>query len=174
MTELLNTLDVLARLESDLNRVYDRRTITNWTCRADNPLPLAFKGTRGQGNKYDYDEVLAWLMEEDARQALQRRNPDEEIDYHTARTIEQRERAKQKIIETGVMEGKYGEIQRMQAAAEDLGRQAVQELLNIAPRLSPKLATIADEVEIDQLLQTEIRAICNKIAAFRPSINAAE
>ncbi len=63
--------------------------------------------------------------------------------------------------------GDLGVVAEMEKAAADLGYQAVQMLLNIPSRLAPKLAEISDEIEIDHLLQQEIRAACNAIAKLQ-------
>ncbi len=164
--DLLNTLALVARLHEDQGREYDRHTITAWTRRENNPLPLAYQGRPGQSNKYDYAEVLAWLEQEDAR--VDARSSDiDEMDWHLARTVEQREKAKQAQMATLARAGDLGVVAEMEKAAADLGYQAVQMLLNIPARLAPKLAELSDEIEIDHLLQQEIRAACNAIAKLQ-------
>ncbi len=164
--DLLNTLALVARLREDLGREYDRHTITAWTRREKSPLPLAYQGRPGQSNKYEYAEVRAWLEQEDARVDAQTSDIDE-MDWHLARTVEQREKAKQAQMVTLARAGDLGVVSEMEKAAADLGYQAVQMLLNIPSRLAPKLAEISDEIEIDHLLQQEIRAACNTIAQLQ-------
>lgn len=168
--DLLNTLALVALLRENLGREYDRHTITAWTRREKDPLPLAYQGRPGQSNKYNYDEVLSWLEHEDARvdARIDAQSSDiDEMDWYLARTVEQREKAKQAQMITLSRAGDLGVVSEMEKTAADLGYQAVQMLLNIPSRLAPKLAELSDEIEIDHLLQQEIRAICNTIAKLR-------
>lgn len=165
---LLTTNQLIDQIEEEFGLTYDRNTITAWTRREDDPLPVAYKGRPGQGHKYDWLAFLDWFDRETSRQEEAASGSLDAIDYHEARTIDMRERAKRSIIETHAVAGTYGEIKAMERAAEDLARKAVQQLLNIAPRLAPRLAELEDEVAIDDLLQREIRLVCNAIATYSP------
>lgn len=167
--DLLTTNQLLARIEEELGYVFDRETIVSWARRQSDPLPLAYRGRPGQSHKYDWLTFLSWFEAECERQDRVRGSADiNTLDYHDARTIEMRERAKRSIIETNRQAGELGEVARMEAAAEDLARQAVTKLLAIPARLAPLLAAESDETRCDTLLQNELRAICNEIAAAKP------
>lgn len=167
---LLTTKEVLARMESDLGIILHPSTIRSWISRPADPLPVAYRGRNGQAHRFDWLAVLAWYEAEIERTAQIGSQSDaaadsdiNTLDWHSARTISARERAKQDILETRRLEGKYGEITAMEQAAEDWARQAVNALMSISSRVAPRLVAIADELEIDRILDAEIRAVCTQI-----------
>lgn len=167
--DLFTTNQLIDRIDQELGYVFDRVTITSWTRRDEDPLPLAYKGRPGQGHKYSWIEFLTWFERECDRQNRIRAPSDiDAVDYHEARTIDMRERAKRSIIETELQAGNLGEIARMQAVAEDLARQAVNQLVAISARVAPLLAVEDDATKIDEILQREIRNVSNQIARARP------
>jgi hypothetical protein len=61
----------------------------------------------------------------------------------------------------------------MERLAEDSARQATQALLALPSKLAPRLAGMSDELEIDRLLDTELRAVCQALeAATRRALTA--
>ena len=81
-------------------------------------------------------------------------------------------RPKKDIIETRRLEGKYADVAAMERTAEDRARQAVNLLRAIPSRLAPILVG-KEELEIDRLLDEEIRRVCAAIEqAARTGIDA--
>lgn len=167
-TDILKTQDLIQRIEDELGLVFDRNTITAWTRREEDPLPVAYKGKAGQAHRYDWLEFLSWYEREVERTEARTISDIDSIDFHEARTIDMRERAKRSIIETQREAGALGDVSAMEAAGEDLARQAVNMLLAIPARLAPQLAAMSDETAVDELLQREIRQVCNLIANTQP------
>lgn len=166
--DLLKTQELIARIEDELGLVFDRNTITAWTRRDEDPLPVAYKGKAGQAHRYDWNDFLAWYDRETDRTEARTVSDIDSIDFHEARTIDMRERAKRSIIETEREAGTLGDVRAMESAGEDLARQAVNMLLAIPARMAPQLAAMNDETAIDKLLQDEIRQVCNVIANTNP------
>lgn len=164
--QLLKTTELQARIELELGLVIDASTIRYWVGRDEHPLPVAYRGKTGQSHKFAWTDFLAWYLEEQERSPLHSSASEDDIDqldWHSARTISARERAKKDIIETRRLEGRYGEITAMEQAAEDRARQAVNRLMTLPSRLAPRLALMTDELEIDRLLDSELRALCGEI-----------
>lgn len=166
--DLLKTQDLITRIEDEFGLIFDRNTITAWTRREDDPLPVAYKGKAGQAHRFDWNDFLAWYDRETDRTEARTISDIDSIDFHEARTIDMRERAKRSIIETEREAGSLGDVDAMEAAGEDLARQAVNMLLAIPARLAPRLAAMSDETAVDELLQREIRQVCNVIANTKP------
>lgn len=163
---LLKTTDLQARIELELGLIIDPSTIRAWIARDEHPLPVAYKGKNGQSHKFQWADFLAWYLEEQERAPVTSSATEadiDQLDWHSARTISARERAKKDIIETRRLEGRYGDITVMEQTAEDRARQAVNRLMALPSRLAPRLALMADELEIDRLLDTEFRALCAEI-----------
>ena len=173
---LLKTTELQARIELELGLVIDGSTIRYWVGREEHPLPVAYRGKNGQSHKFRWPEFLAWYLQEQERSPLQSAASEEDIDqldWHSARTISARERAKKDIIETRRLEGRYGDITAMEQTAEDRARQAVNRLMTLPSRLAPRLAVIGDELEIDRILDAELRALCAEIeGAARQALDA--
>lgn len=164
----LSTPELVDRIASELGLVFSRETIRNWTRRPENPLPVVYQGRSGQAHLFDWVTFLRWYEEEVARQDRAVASPDgapdiDTMDWHTARTISARMQARRDQILTAKLEGKHGEVRAMELAAEDRARRAVAMLLAIPSRLSPRLAALTDELEIDRLLDQELRAVCAQI-----------
>jgi hypothetical protein len=161
----LKTSELQARMELDLGLIVSPITIRAWIDRDEHPLPVAYRGKNGQAHRFRWLDFLTWYEAEQERTAAFNR-PDaddiDQIDWHTARTISARERAKKDILETRRLEGKYAEVTAMERAAEDRARHAVNQLRAISSRLAPVLVG-KDELEIDRLLDAEIRTVCAEI-----------
>lgn len=166
--DTLKTQELITRIEDELGLVFDRNTITAWTRREEDPLPVAYKGKGGQAHRYSWTDFLAWYDREIDRTEARTLDDIDSIDYHEARTIDMRERAKRSMMETQREAETLVEVSPLQAAVEDLGRQAVNMLLAIPARIAPQLATMTDETAVDALLQSEIRTVCNLIANAKP------
>lgn len=170
--DLLNTNQLIERIEAELGLVYDRNTITAWSRLPDDhpvgPMPVAYQGRQGQANGYRVADVLAWLSRYLEYQDAQSGDSEsiKALDYHGARTVEMRERAKQAIMDTGERAGSLGMVAEMEAAAEDLGRRASEALLAIPDRLASALAACDDEVEVHRMLDVDLRRVCDQIASY--------
>lgn len=160
-TAYLSTRELLDRIREVFRVTLDPRTITAWVARDRDPLPVTLRARRGQGHKYDWATVHPWLERELTRTI----NSDDidTMDMYGAKTVSARARAKMDTIELAVIEQRYGEITAMEQAAEDCARQAVNRLMALPSRLAPRLALMTDELQIDRLLDDEIRQICNEI-----------
>lgn len=164
----LKTSELQARLEVDLGLIVNARTIRHWVERPENPCPVAYKGKNGQAHRFRWVDFLLWYEAEQERQAAIGHGPAstetdiDQIDWHAARTISARERAKRDRLETRRLEGKYGDIQTMEQAAEDFARQAVNLMRALPARLAPVLVG-KTELEIDRLLDADIREICQTL-----------
>jgi phage terminase Nu1 subunit (DNA packaging protein) len=165
VTELgLTTNQLIARINVELGLTIDRNTVTAWTRREDCPLPVAYKGKPGQGHRYDWAAVRPWLDTEMARAAEKMGTDIDAMDWAQARTIKERERAKQAQMDTLSRRGELGSVAEMELEAEDIGRQAVQMLLAAVDRMAPLLAVEDDEVACATILDRELRRVCNEIA----------
>lgn len=176
--ELLKTSELLARLELELGLVLDQSTIRAWSLREEHPVPVAYRGKNGQSHRFCWPDVLAWYLEEQDRLAASSSPAATDLDaldWHSARTISARERAKRDIIETRRIEGRYADVTTMRQVAEDRARHAVNLLRTLPGRVAPQLATMSDEVAIDHYLDVEIRSICQSIErAALDSLEASE
>jgi phage terminase Nu1 subunit (DNA packaging protein) len=160
----LTTNQLLDQIERELGLTLDRNTITAWTRRADMPMPIAYRGKPGQGHRYDWLVVKPWLEAEIARTSNTDGQDIDAMDWAQARTVKERERAKQAQMDTLSRSGAVGSIHVMELEAENLGRQAVEMLLVIPDRIAPQIAAEDDEVRCYQIIDEEMRRVCNKIA----------
>lgn len=164
----LTTAELVAKIELELGLLLNPGTIRMWTGRDDNPLPVAYRGKNGQAHRFRWVEFLEWYEAYSAAElpSSETASTDPEnidqLDWHNARTISARERAKRDIIETARLAGKYAEVAEMERIAEDRARHAVNLLRTIPSRLAPVLVG-KDELEIDRLLDAEIRRVCQRI-----------
>lgn len=165
----ITTSELVARIELELGLLLNPGTIRMWIGLKENPLPVAYRGKNGQAHRFRWVDFLEWY---EAYSAVEQPSSDAEstdpetidqIDWHQARTISARERAKRDIIETARLAGKYAEVAEMERTAEDRARHAVNLLRTLPARLAPQLATMTDELAIDHLLDTEIRRVCQRI-----------
>ena len=172
----LTTPELIDAIEREFGLRLSREALRSWTRRETDPLPLAYQGKKGQPHLYSWVDFLEWFDRETNRQdqstaAIAATDGEQQeahidtLDWHSARTISAREQAKRDILATAKAEERYGEIDAMNRIAEDRARQAVQQLLAIPSRLAPRLAAISDETTIDQLLDEEIRSVCQQIEA---------
>jgi phage terminase Nu1 subunit (DNA packaging protein) len=160
----MTTNELIARLRDEMGLVVDRNTVTSWTRRADHPLPVAYRGKPGQGHRYAWDTVAPWIATEMAH-ALESQGTDiDAMDWAQARTVKERERAKQAQMDTMARRGELGLVSDMELEAEDLGRQAVQKLLAAVDRIAPQVAAESDEVACATILDREFRRLANEIA----------
>ncbi|NCC41473.1 MAG: hypothetical protein EOM21_19020 [Gammaproteobacteria bacterium] len=174
----LTTSELVAAIAREFGDIYSNQTIRNWAARPEDkhPLPMVAKGKAGQAHLYDWVEFLTWFEAEKERQeravasvAQPQTGADpaapniDALDWHAARTVSAREQAKRDILITAQLEAKVGDLETMARVAEDRARLAVQQLLAIPSRISPRLVNIADELVIDRLLDAEIRAVCQQI-----------
>ena len=149
----LTTTELVAQIAAEFGDIYSNQTIRSWSARpADqHPLPMVHKGKAGQAHLYAWSEFLAWYAEETERQAqavanvAQSQAPADPaapsidtLDWHAARTISAREQAKRDILLTAQLEAKVGDLETMARTAEDRARLAVQQLLTIPSRVSPR------------------------------------
>lgn len=160
----LTTNQLIARIGLEFGLTLDRNTITAWTRRSDLPMPIVYKGKPGQGHRYDWAQVKPWLEGEIARTSKIDGKSIDEMDWAQARTVKERERAKQAQMDTMRRSGEVGSIREMELEAEDLGRQAVEMLLVMADRVAPLVAAQENEVACANIIDREVRAVCNRIA----------
>lgn len=177
--DTLSTAELIARIELELGLLFDHDTIRMWVAKPDNPLPTVYRGKRGQAHRFRWVEFLEWYSSAFPAEQPTSDAPStdpatiDQIDWHSARTISARERAKRDIIETARLAGKYADVGEMERTAEDRARRAVNLLRTLPARLAPQLAAMTDELAIDQLLDTEIRQVCQRIeAAAHSAIDA--
>lgn len=175
----LKTVELQAKIELELGLVVHARTIRSWVERPDNPLPVAYRGKNGQSHRFRWLDFLLWYESDQERLSAAADSGDDpesvdldRLDWHSARTISARERAKRDILETRKLEGKYGDIQTFDQAAEDFARQAVNRFRAIPSRIAPALVG-KDELEIDRLIDAEIRAACQEMEQSARSALAA-
>lgn len=162
----LTTKELLARIDAELGLKFHPSAIRHWIAREERPLPVAYKGKSGQSHRFDWVAFLEWYEGEEAETAPGGEGGADDIDrmdWHGARTISARAQAKKDVILARKVEGRYGDVPEMRRTAEDRARQAVLALRGIPSRLAPKLALVTDEIEIDLLLDQEIRAVCQEI-----------
>lgn len=163
----LTTAELVEKIHADLGLLFSRATVRMWADRPENPLPLLYRGKNGQAHYYDWLQFLEWFEAEQARDTARQADdaePDiDQLDWHGARTVSARAQAKKDQILAKKVEGKYGDLEEMARTAEDRARHAVLQLRSLPARLAPRLALLHDEIEIDALLDQEIRAVCREI-----------
>jgi len=182
----LNTGEMCAKIEEAFDLRIARDTIRSWANRADDPLPIAYRAQKaGQSHWFRWVDFLEWFeREQDRQEALATAFADRQagdnpaaaidsLDWHSAKTISAREAAKRDILLTAKLEGRYADVTTMERLAEDSARLATQALLALPSKLAPRLAGMSDELEIDRLLDTELRAVCQALeAATRRALTA--
>lgn len=182
----LNTGEMCAKIEEAFDLRIARDTIRSWANRADDPLPIAYRAQKaGQSHWFRWVDFLEWFeREQDRQEALATAFADRQagdnpaaaidsLDWHSAKTISAREAAKRDILLTAKLEGRYADVTTMERLAEDSARLAAQALLALPSKLAPRLAGMRDELEIDRLLDTELRAVCQALeAATRRALTA--
>lgn len=172
----LNTGEMCQEIEARLGLRVARETVRSWANREQDPLPIFQRGKAGQSHWFRWVDFLEWYEAEQDRQdaiatAFAAQSGDgqastiDQLDWHSARTISAREQAKRDILLTAKLEGRYAEVDAMERLAEDSARQATQALLALPSKLAPRLAAISDELAIDRLLDSEIRAACQALEA---------
>lgn len=172
----LNTGEMCHEIEARLGLRVARETVRSWANREQDPLPIFQRGKAGQSHWFRWVDFLEWYEAEQDRQdaiatAFAAQSGDgqastiDQLDWHSARTISAREQAKRDILLTAKLEGRYAEVDAMERLAEDSARQATQALLALPSKLAPRLAAISDELAIDRLLDSEIRAACQALEA---------
>ena len=174
----LNTGEMCAKIEEAFDLRIARDTIRSWANRADDPLPIAYRAQKaGQSHWFRWVDFLEWFeREQDRQEALATAFADRQagdnpaaaidsLDWHSAKTISAREAAKRDILLTAKLEGRYADVTTMERLAEDSARLATQALLALPSKLAPRLAGMSDELEIDRLLDTELRAVCQALEA---------
>jgi len=159
----LKTADLLERIEADYGLRLDARTVQYWTTRLEDPMPVAYKGKSGQANRYNWDSAREWVERNVINAKPDGSNVIDAADWHQARTISARTKAKRDLLELGVLEEKYGDLAEVARTAEDRARHAVLQLRAIPSRLAPRLALLSDEIECGRLLAEEIRTVCQEI-----------
>jgi hypothetical protein len=125
---------------------------------------VAYKGKMGQAHRYAWEEVEPWIATEMSRAAESQNTDIDVMDWAQARTVKERERAKQAQMDTLARRGELGPVADMELEAEDLGRKAVQMLLAAVDRIAPLVAAESDEVACATILDVEFRRIANLIA----------
>jgi|GEM_PF-5894096 len=163
----LTTMELLERIRAEWGYEYTRRTVGWWTSRADNPMPLAYQGRAGQPNRFDWAAVRPWLQNEFESQANANMATIDSMDLYAARTCKERELAKQAQMETQRRAGELVSRREVELEAENLAAIAAQMLLAIPDRISAVLAHETDEVRVVQMLDRELRSVCNAIADSR-------
>jgi phage terminase Nu1 subunit (DNA packaging protein) len=163
----LTTGQLTERIREEWGYEYDRATILYWVRRESNPLPLAYQGRSGQSNRFDWAAVRPWLEAEFEAQSAASIQDIDRMDWNMARTMEMREKAKQAQMETQRRAGELASRREMELEAEDLAAIAAQMLLAIPDRIAAALAHESDEIRIVQMLDRELRAVCNAIADSR-------
>jgi hypothetical protein len=172
----LTTPQLVARIEAEFGLRLSSQSIRNYMARPNDPLPCAYKGKNGQAHLFAWEDFLTWFDAETDRAGTlpEPTSPEDpaaaphhidSLDWHSARTVSAREQAKRDVLVTGKMEGKLGDIETMTRTAEDRARLAVQQLLAIPSRISPRLVNLADELAIDRIIDAEIRLVCQQIEA---------
>jgi len=164
--DLLSTMELAAEIELQTGVRVDRSAIRHWIALPENPLPVAYRGVNGQAHQFDRVVALTWFLDHiDGQRRPNDADPEnlDELDWHSARTISARERAKKDILETRRLEGKYADVAEMERLAEDRARHAVLQLRTLPARLAPQLAIMTDELAIDALLDDELRTVCAAI-----------
>lgn len=172
----LNTRELCEEIEARLGLRVARETVRSWANRPEDqsPLPIHNRGKAGQSHWFRWVDFLAWYDQEQIRQealaaSYSSQQGDglagtiDQLDWHSARTISAREQAKRDILLTAKLEGRYAEVDAMERLAEDSARQATQALLALPSKLAPRLVGLSDELEIDRLLDAEIRAVCQSL-----------
>lgn len=160
----LTTIELVDRIREEWGFEYDRNTIGWWTRREGNPLPIAYQGRAGQANCFDWAVVRPWLEAEFQTQSQASMQDIDRMDFSMARTMEMRERAKQAQMLTSERAGELVSRREMELEAEDLGGTAVQMLLAISDRIAAQLAHESDETRCAQMIDHEVRQVCNAIA----------
>jgi len=160
----LTTMELVERISEEWGLEYSRNTILYWIRRETNPLPLAYQGRNGQSHRFDWGVVRPWLEAEFAAEAEASMQDIDSMDWNRARTMEQREKAKQAQMVTAERAGDLVSRREVELKAENLAAIAAQMLLAIPDRIGAALAHETDEVRVVQMLDRELRAVCNAIA----------
>ena len=155
----IKTSELVAKIRDEFNVKIDVRTVTAWVSRQTDPLPTAFHAKRGQSRLFDWEQARPWIEREISRPLGA---GIEGLDWHGARTISARAKARKDLLELGVLERRYVDARAVERTAEDRARQAVNLLRTIPSRVAPTLVG-KDELEIDRLLDAEIRRVCAAI-----------
>jgi hypothetical protein len=184
----LNTGEMIAKIEATFDLRLARETLRSWANRDDDPLPIAYRANKaGQSHWFRWVDFLEWFeREQDRQEAIAAAFADrpvgdghataiDHLDWHSAKTVSAREAAKRDILLTAKLEGRYADVSTMERLAEDSARLAAQALLALPSKLAPRLAGLSDELEIDRLLDTELRAVCQALEqATRRALSAAD
>ena len=175
----LTTPQLVAQIEAEFGLKLSSQSIRNYMGRPEDqhPLPCVYRGKNGQAHLFSWEDFLVWFDgETDRTNDGQSPLPGDDstaapghhidtLDWHSARTISAREQAKRDMLITGKMEGKLGDTDVMARTAEDRARLAVQQLLAIPSRIAPRLLNLSDELQIDRIIDAEIRLVCQQIEA---------
>ncbi|NEV62265.1 hypothetical protein [Thiorhodococcus minor] len=126
-------------------------------------MPCAYRGKNGQAHKFDWQDCRPWIEQNIVDSGALEETAIDDMDWHQARTVSARERAKRDRIETAALERRYVEAAALSGVVEDLARQAVLALRALPARIAPRLAALDDELAIGQALDEEIRTLCTEI-----------
>jgi phage terminase Nu1 subunit (DNA packaging protein) len=167
MGEILKTGELIEKIREEFGYTYDRVTVLSWARRAADPLPAVYKGRPGQSSRFDWTAVEPWLETEFEAQSQSDMRDIDSMDWMQARTMKERELAKQAQMETQRRAGELVSRREVELEAENLAATAAQMLLVIPDRISAVLAHECDETRVAQTLDQELRGVCNAIAESR-------
>jgi phage terminase Nu1 subunit (DNA packaging protein) len=162
---LYSTAELITHLAAEGMGQFARQTITHWTRLSDDPLPVHYRGKRGQGNKYDYQEVVAWLKRRDNSSA-----PAASYDDERARYM----RAKAEIAEMDAAEraGRLVDADDVRKTAYQAARNMRQAFAAMPDRIASELAVIDDEIAISERIRREVDEIMEALNDFDRKIIA--
>lgn len=163
MSEIIKTAQLLQRVEQEYGIVLTRQAVASWVARERDPLPTHYRGKNGQSHKFDWDLCRPWIEANLVEAGTTDAASIDTMDWHQAKTVSARERAKRDRIETAALERRYVEAAALSGVVEDLARQAVLALRALPARIAPRLAPLDDELEVGKVLDEEIRTLCTEI-----------
>lgn len=167
----LTTNQLIEKIFSDFGYTFDRTTISWWTRREEDPLPVVYRGKAGQSHRYSWDAFEAWFARHREREAERSAEGVDAMDYNEARTIEQREKAKQSQIATLEKSQELGDRKGMENEVADLVLTAREKLLTVPDRMAALVAAETDESKCYQMLRAEMILVCGEMAKFGEGSN---
>ncbi len=153
VADLLTATQVVERLAADGRGRWAAGTVWQWT-REHPPLPIAVAGKAGREHRYRYDDVLAWLDGREDR-------INESRDPRLAKAREEARLARLKADELERRLVPADEVEHAMGQVVDAARTALESLPR---RIVHALRGVDDDVAREQLVDTEVRRVLERMA----------
>ena len=142
----------------------DVRTLTTYQGRAEDPLPIANSGRRGQQNEYDPRDIVNWSQ----RQELRKLNIDSDgrlFDYEAEKARLTYHQANKSALEEETLTGALIPADMVKQTWSSLVMSFRAKMIGLPNKAAPQVIGVDDLRETEQILQDFIYEALSELAA---------